>query len=59
MTRVCTFHSEMGDSHQIRCRTECRAHVPSSGPPLVRATLSIEGQPTALALARADLVIKQ
>ncbi len=57
--RVCSFRSEIGDSHQLRCRTDCQARVSSSGPTLVRATLSIQGKPASLTLTRADLLIKQ
>ena len=38
--RVCTIVGWFGGVHKSHCRMRCRAHVPKSGPTLVRATLS-------------------
>jgi hypothetical protein len=37
----------------------CLAHVPKSGPALVRATLYQDGSHESLQLERADLIVKQ
>jgi hypothetical protein len=57
--KVCSVHIEVGEIHRIHCRMQCTAHVPATGPTLVRATLSFGGHSIGLRVRRADLVVKQ
>jgi hypothetical protein len=59
VNRICSSRQEGGETHQLRCRTQCKARVPAAGPTLVRAKLTIAGEPVDLKLKKADLVLKQ
>ena len=51
-SKVCSRPEAANDLHEIRCRMQCRAHDPTAGPALVRATLFVGGRSVALQLDR-------
>jgi hypothetical protein len=51
-SKVCSRPEAVSDQHEIRCRMQCRAHDPKSGPSLARATLFVGGRPVALQMDR-------
>jgi hypothetical protein len=51
-SKLCARPRPAGDTQEIRCRLQCRAHSPQPGPTLATATLFLGGRPVALRLDR-------
>ena len=57
--RACSERVQAGQTHTVHCRMACYAHVPKTGPTLIRARYSIRQRPESFQLQQANLVVKQ